>query len=157
MKKVQFFALFFVFFCGVLSAQSADKVTEMLELKTVNLGDVAYFAATYFDIIEEDGTGVEAISQLEKHFQYSKISDEKANLRYDQFAYFCTQTWNIKGGLMLMATKAPRYAFKELQAMGYISQSVSPSDEINGVQALTIITSCIEYSEENETINLASF
>ncbi len=157
MKKVTFFALFFMLFCCVISAQSADKVTEMIDAKTVNLSDVAYFAASYFGIVEEDETGTIALSQLENLFEYSKISSSTESLRYDEFAYFCTQTWNIRGGLMLMATKSPRYAFRELQSMGYIGLHKMPSDTLTGVDALTIMTMCIDFSEKNETIDIASF
>ena len=156
MKKVQIFVLFLLFCCGIISAQSADKVTEMIDAKTVSLGDVGYFAAAYFNIIDEDASPSEALKVLESKTQYNKISNLE-NLSFDDFAYFCTQTWNIKGGLMLMATKSPRYAFKELQSLGYISKSIYPNATIDGIQALTIMSSCIEFSEENETINFESF
>ncbi len=149
MKKVQFFVLFFMFFCGIVSAQSADKVTEMIDAKTVSLNDVAYFAASYFGTIDENMSGSEALVILEKKVQYPKISNVE-KLQYDEFAYFCTQTWNIKGGIMLMATKSPRYALRELQAMGFISKSISPKDAINGIQALTIMTNCIDFAESEE-------
>ena len=151
MKKVKIFTLFLMFFCVVVSAQSSDKVTEMIEAKTVSLDDVAYFAASYFGVIDEKDSGAEALLELEKNTQYVKISNSEI-LSYDDFAYFCTQTWNIKGGLMLMATKSPRYAFKELQSMGYVSQSIFPNDMVDGIQALTIMTNCIEFSEENEIL-----
>ena len=149
MKKVKIFTLFFMFFCGIVSAQSADKVTKMIEAETVTLGDVAYFAASYFDLIDDNAENSEALIALEERVQYLKISNTE-KLTYDDLAYFCTQTWNIKGGIMLMLTNSPRYAFRELQAKGYISNSIYPNDAINGVEALTIMTSCINYTEEKD-------
>ena len=153
MKKIKFFVLFFVVFCNIISAQSADKVTEMIEVQTVNLEEVAYFASSYYNIIDETEDNIVALTELKKYFQYDKITTPETALSYEDFAYFCTQTWNIKGGLMLMATKSPRYAFKELQFMGYIPQSIDPSTKIDGIQALTIMTNCIEFAEINQTID----
>ncbi len=157
MKKISFFAVFFIFFCGILPAQSAENVTEMIEAETISLADVAYFASTYLGISSDEDKKEAALLALEEFVQFPRIKDQQASLKYDEFAYFCTQVWNIKGGVMLRLTNSPRYAFRELQTMGFISSNASPAGTINGLQALTIITQVIEYSIENETLSLDAF
>ncbi len=156
MKKITIFILFFALFCTALSAQSAEKVTEMLEAETVSLADVAYFASTYLGISEDEVENEVALADLAAYVDLSKIGERADSLAYDDFAYFCTTTWNIKGGIMLRATKAPRYALRELQAMGYIPMSINPKAKVDGPEALTIITNCIDYSVMKETIDLDS-
>ncbi len=148
MKKTLILGLFFVFFSVILSAQSAEKVTQMIESQEVSLSEVAYFAATYFEFSEDEASNDDALVNLERHVQFSKINDSEVSLSYDEFAYFCTQVWDIKGGVMLRLTKSPRYAFRELQSMSFIGQSIDPHEKVAGIEALTIITQCIGYSEE---------
>ncbi len=157
MKKIRFFTMFFTFFCFSMTAQTAESVTEMIEAETVSLTDVAYFAATYFDILEDENQKEQALAVLEEHMQFPKIEDKEKSLSYSEFAYFCTHTWNIKNGLMYKITQSPRYALKELQTLGYISSTITPSANVTGFEALTIISQCIEYSIENKTVNLRSF
>ncbi len=157
MKKTIIFIIAFTLFCTMVSAQSAENVTEMIEAETVTLNDVAYFAATYLGISADDTKKEDSLLDLNDYAQFPKIADVNAALTYDEFSYFCTQVWNIQGGVMLRLTNAPRYAFKELQSLGYIGQSINPKSTIDGVQALTIITQVVEYSLENGTIDIDSF
>ncbi len=157
MKKISFFTMFFTFFCFAMFAQTAESVTEMIEAETVNLSDVAYFAAIYFDILEDENQNDQALAALEEHMQFPKIKDKEESLSYSDLAYFCTHAWNIKNGLMHKITQSPRYALKDLQALGYISNTINPSANVTGREALILITQCIEYSIKNETVNLRSF
>ncbi len=158
MKKICFFILILTLFCGVaVFAQSADKVTEMIESQTVTLTDVAYFASTYLSITGDEIEEDIALAAIEKHFPLSKIPRDDKNLNYAEFAYFCTQVWDIKGGIMLRITESPRYALRELQSMGFISSSKLPKNEISGTDALTIMSQCIDYSIEKGTIDLEAF
>ncbi len=152
MKKTHFFISFFaLFFCTMLIAQSADKVTNLIEAKEVTLEEVAYFASTYLELTNEDVEDEYALEALKEKVQLDRISQNTTALTYADFAYFCTQVWDIDGGIMLSLTKAPRYAFRELQYKGYISSTKLPQENITGLEALTIITQCIDYSIENET------
>ncbi len=157
MKKISFLVLIFIFFCSVLTAQSAEKVTMMIESQTVTISDIAYFAATYFGISEDEAESENALEALEEYVQFPKIDDKNASLTYEDFAYFCTQVWNIEGGIMLRLTKSPRYSFRELQSMGIIENGIQQKTLISGVEALTLMTKCIDFSVENETINFDSF
>ncbi len=157
MKKTIIFITFFTFFCAGIFAQSAEKVTEMLETDTITLEDIAYFASIYLDLIGDETQDNIALSTLENHVDLSKITNREEGLTYTDFAYFCTQVWNIKGGIMLQITNAPRYAYRELRAKGFIKPEVFPNDHIAGFEALKIMTDCIDYSLAHNTIDLESF
>ncbi len=156
MKKVALVVLSITFCVGGFS-QSAQKVSQIVEAQEVSLFDVAYFAATYLNVVETTTSGEYSLNALERYAELSKIKDPASALTYKDFSYFCTQLWNIQGGLFLSLTNAPRYAFRELQAMNIIYSHIQPNDTITGAQALTIMTKVIEYSEENNTIDLQQY
>ncbi len=157
MKKVILLILILSLPTTFISAQASSRVSQTLTAQTVSLNDVSYYASVYLGINTEAAAGSTARAALEEYFDFSKIESNTDPLTYADFAYFCTEAWNIKGGLMLRVTKAPRYAFLELQSLGYIPQNVQPTDLISGRDALTIITNCIDYSIEKNTINLDDY
>ncbi len=157
MKKIGIIIVVCMFFCGVGFSQSAEKVSQIMEAQEVSLLDVSYFAATYLDIVEITTLEEFSLNALKRYAELSKIKDSTSALSYKEFSYFCTQVWNIPGGLFFTITRSPRYAFRELQSMSIIHPNVQPNDKINGTQALTIMTKIIEYSEQHNTIDLQQY
>ncbi len=157
MKKITLLIIVLLLSNVFVFAQSSARVSQTLTANTVSLNDVSYYASVYLGINSEAAQGATARAALEEYFDFSKIESNTAPLSYKDFAYFCTEIWNIKGGLMLRLTKSPRYAFLELQNMGFIPLSTQPDDLISGREALTIITSCIDFSVEKNTVNLDDY
>ena len=58
------------------------------------------------------------------------------------------KTWKIKGGLMYSITKANRYAFRELQYLGFIAATEYPNKKPSGLEMLNLLTKCMEYVGE---------
>ncbi len=157
MKKIAITIFLCVAFSLAAFSQSAEKVSQMVEAQTVSLLDVSYFAATYLDVVEITTSGEHSLGALKRQARLSKIEDTTSALAYDDFAYFCAQVWHIKGGLFYTLSNSPRYAFKELQSMNIIYPHIQPNDTITGAQALTIMTKVIEYSEQDNTIDLMQY
>ncbi len=143
-------------YVGVFS-QSAQKVSEMVNAQTVSLLDVSYFAATYLNVVESTTSEEYSLNALERYARLSKIKDEQSALTYKDFAYFCMQVWDIKGGLFFALSESPRYAFRELQTMNIIHPLTQPNEIITGVEALSVMTRIIEHSEYDSTIDLMQY
>ena len=156
MKKILVFCMI-VCGCTGLFSQSAEKIAQMLEAPTVNFADISYVAATYLNLVENSTSGEDSINALDRYTEFPKISQNNDALTYEDFAYFCMRTWNIKGGLFYTLTKSPRYAFTELQAKNIIHPSIQPDDFVPGYAVLTYITDVIAYSEEHATLDLSKF
>lgn len=148
MKKWSFAViLFFSCFCSVLSAQSAEKVTEMLSTEKVTVSQTAYFAASWLNLIDDGASGADAVQKLSSAgiWKTSLKTDDKMNL--SQFAGLCMKTWKIKGGLLYSVTHLDRYAFREFQAKDFIKRTEDPSAAVSGRRALILFTRCMELVE----------
>ena len=53
----------------------------------------------------------------------------------------------MKGGLFYKLTKAPRYAFKELKALGFLDKEADPWKKISGQDAVNLFNVCVNYAE----------
>lgn len=143
--------------CGLLFigcfcfGQSADFVSKMIESPCVTYEDAAYFCAINLGLIQETDSANEALVALDREKVFSMPENPTANITYDAFANMCLKTWKIKGGLLYTITKSNRYAFKEMQYLGFIPNSEDPKSEVSGIQMLNMFTRCIEMAEKGST------
>lgn len=144
MKRSVLLLVSMFFIAGIASAQSANRVTEILGEKQVTYGEIAYLADSELNLVKESASYDEALNiAIEKGLiKGSPASTDPID--YAAFAYACSKTWNINESLFYKITKSPRYAFKQLQALGIIPTTADPAQTITGRNALNIITLCIE-------------
>ncbi|MBP5358751.1 MAG: hypothetical protein J6Y69_06165 [Treponema sp.] len=147
MKKSVLLIAIMLFIAGIAGAQSAERVTEILQEKQVTYGEIAYLAASELNLIQANASYDDAIKAAvnEGILKGNPASTDPIN--YKDLAYACCKTWNISGSLFYKMTKSPRYAFKQLQAIGIIPANADPSQKVSGRNALNIISACIESFE----------
>jgi len=68
--------------------------------------------------VSENMSDAEAGKMLAAFSSFPKLSVSEQPLTVKEFAYFCVKVWKIKGGIGYTVFKAPRYALKELKALG---------------------------------------
>ena len=142
-KKKILICLFIGITC-ICFGQSADFVTKMINAESVTYEDVAYLCATNLGLILDDATPEEAMLALDKAGIYDMPNNPKAEISYESLANMCTKTWKIKGGFLYSITKSDRYAFKELQSLGFIYTNVDPKETVSGIEVLNLITRCLD-------------
>ncbi len=128
---------------AVVSAQSADALTKMIEADESTVGETAYFLAVYLGSVPESASEADAIRALQDAEICKAGVNADDSLTYKDFAGLIMRTWNVKGGLMYSITKADRYALRELQAMGLISAGADPQAIVSGYDALATINDCM--------------
>lgn len=144
MKKTVVVSLVLAFLCAAaVSAQSADKVTEMIKTEKATWGQVCYFSSTYLGLVKDSATPEQSIDALKTAGYISTAPAADTPIKLDQFALICAKTWKIKGSLLYTLFPTPRYAFRLLKANGIISSSADPSKTSNGHEALNIFTDCM--------------
>ena len=146
MKKIFVISIFLILGC-LCFGQSADIVSKMIESESVTYEDVAYFCAINLGLANDNTSGEDALAALIDAKIVSMPKNPKANITYDAVANMCMKTWDIKGGLFYTITKSDRYAFKELQYLGFISSSENPKKLVSGTDVLNLITRCMEKTE----------
>ena len=144
MKKGILLISFLLFLAGVAGAQSADRVTEILNERQVTYGQVAYLADSELNLIQANASYDDAVKAA---LEAGILKGQHAStdpIDYADLAYVCSKTWNISRSLFFKLTKSPHYAFKQLQSLGVIPANADPSQKVSGRNALYIITQCIE-------------
>lgn len=150
MKRI-FTILLVLFVGGVVFAQSADVVTDILQSDEATYGQVCYLSAIHQGLIPEDASYEAAVDALLARGQIPENVGAYDSVFMANLAFIYVQIWpNIKGGLMFSLTNgSPRYAFKKLKSDGVISETTDPNEIVSGAQALNILTACMmEYGAE---------
>ena len=148
MKRKSIFICLFLCLSFVCFGQSADFISKMIEAEDVSYEDVAYLCAINLELISEEDSGAEALAALDKAKVFSMPKNPSDSVSYGVVANMFMKTWKIKGGLMYSITKANRYAFRELQYLGFIAVTENPSSKITGLEMLNLLTKCMEYVGE---------
>ena len=150
MKRI-FSVLLVLFVGGLVFAQSADVVTEILGTEEVTYGQVCYLSAIHQGLISEDASYDDAVEALLARGQLPEDVGSYDSVFMANLAFIYAQIWpNIKGGLMFRLTRgSPRYAYKQFKADGVIPDNSDPNEIVSGTQALNILTSCmLEYGSD---------
>ena len=143
-QKILVFLVFF--FSLTVYGQDATKVTEILDSPLLTKGQAAYIAASWLNTDNESLDFQQAIQLMVTEGFFSEDSNASDPIRLDELSNLCMKTWNIPGGLFYRMTKANRYAFKELKALGYLSATADPSFTVTGFQGMNIMFKCMEYN-----------
>lgn len=143
MKRI--FTLLFVALAAFsLSAQSSEKISEILESPKVTMGQVAYLAGTCGQGLPDESTYGEAFSEMQNRgFISPNLSaDDEATL--SRVACLLAKSTEMRGGIMFSIFKNERYAFKEFKARGIVPQNADPSMNLDGHDAFGMLNACLE-------------
>lgn len=145
MKKI-FAITLFAFLAFSVCAQSADKITQIIDSQEITYGQSAWLACA---CVQEDGDSAsfeEAMkTAAEKGWIKSgAVSDKPISLQELCGAF--VKATGLKGGLFYRLTKADRYAFKQLKANGTLDSYADPSMKVSGQNAVAILNSCVKKS-----------
>ena len=139
--------VFLVFFFSLtVYGQEARRVTEILEAPLLTKGQVAYITASWLSADNESLDFQQATQLMVTEGFFSEATNASDPIRLDELSNVCMKTWYIPGGLFYRMTKANRYAFKELKALGYLSANADPSFTVTGFQGMNIMFKCMEYN-----------
>ena len=150
MKKLGLCLLSAAFFAGVAAAQSAEKIADIDETEKVSYGQFCYLIATNSGTLSDGATYQEAFDAIRRTSVFYSNVLPNDPIPMSDVALLCSQTWNIQESLMYRLTKAPRYAFRQLQALDIIPLTASPTSTSSGHQILNVITLCIDFAGEGE-------
>lgn len=140
-----------LFTAGILSAQTADFVTEMLGAKSANYGQVSYLAAVYQGIVPETADYPTAFAALQEKGQLPEDAEISASVDMQHLSYIFTRVYNVGGGFMYRITKGNmRYSFRQLKADGVLVQKTDPRKTASGTDVMNLYTDCERVYGEQE-------
>lgn len=143
-------ALALLIAAAAVSAQSAQKISQIVESPELSYGQAAYIALSYSDAetMDESADDTQA---FEAAFQRKWIKNGavvQAAIRLDELCALYVSAAGIKGGVLCGLIKnSPRYSFRELKALGLLDQYADPAMKIDGQNALNLFNACVQAAE----------
>ncbi len=136
-----------VIFCLVAHAafaQSAEKISQILESQEITYGQSAWLACSFGQIVSDDDGFEKALSEAVNKgwLKSGAVSESPASLQ--ELCGLFVKATGLKCGLLYRLTKADRYAFKELKANGTLDAAADPSMKVSGQNALSIMNACVK-------------
>lgn len=137
--------------CAV-SAQSAEKMTEVLESPKLTYGQACYFFAASSSSIADDADYSDALSLYQdlELIDSSVKADDPAPL--SAVALLASNEFVIEGSLFLKLFHNSRYAYRQMKADGIFTINDDPSLIPSGRRFFAILTDCLELYEPQEVI-----
>lgn len=132
-------------------AQSAEKISQIVDSPELNYGQAAYLALAYSGDIEEDTSESEALTTaVQKNWIRSGAVDTTP-INLGELSALYVNATGIKGGLFCRLTKnSTRYSFKELKALKLLDRAADPAMKVSGRNALSLFNSCVTKSEASK-------
>lgn len=143
MKKV-FAALVFALAVFAAHSQSAEKISEILESGQINNEQSAWIACQYSQDVGESAGYSEALAKAVEKGWISSGAVASNPINLQDLCGLCVKACGLKGGLLYRISKANRYAFKELKAIGVLDSTADPSMTVTGQNALSILNACVK-------------
>jgi hypothetical protein len=145
MKKSLLFCMLTLLFGAVmLHAQSAERITTMLNTEKATYGQVAYIAAVYQDLVPESADEAQAVKALAKAGIITSSAQPADVIRLGTASFICAQATGMKGGLWYTIHPCARYAFRQLKADNIIPAAADPAMIITGRDVLGIFNGCLK-------------
>ncbi|MBP5403282.1 MAG: hypothetical protein J6Y36_09010 [Treponema sp.] len=140
MKKRLFLAV--LTFCIVqfmTSAQSFDRISQILDSEAITMGQAAYLAGTYAKLVDERADEKAAFETLKGKGCFSDTDSFDTVITLKKLCSVFAVIVDFKGGFMYTVTKkSPRYSYKEFQARGFIPGSADPGMKVSGINAVAL-------------------
>ena len=150
MKKC-FTALIFAAAALAVHAQSAQKISQIVESPELTYAQAAYIALSYSDgeTMEESASDTEAFEAAVQRKWIKNGAVDQAAIRLDDLCALYVSAVGIKGGVLCGLLKnSPRYSFRELKALGLLDRNADPAMKIDGQNALNLFNACVQAAED---------
>ena len=143
MKKI-FAALILTLAAFAVYAQSAEKISEIIESEEITNEQAAWIACQSAQILQDDAAYSEAMSSATQNGWLASGAVASNPISLKDYCGLCVKASGLKCGLFYRISKANRYAFKELKANGTLDGAADPSMKVTGQNALSILNACVK-------------
>lgn len=133
------------------TAQSADKITDMLNTKQATYGQVAYVAAVYQGLVPETADEAESVKALAAKKIIAQSVSETDTIKLGAASFIFAKATGMRGGLFYTIHPCARYAIRQLKADNILPATADSSMKITGADALNIFNGCLKnYTTDSE-------
>jgi hypothetical protein len=131
-----------------LQAQSNQAIDRLLDEKPATFGDAAYVILSAVGFVNENATGDEATAAVADRKLLQTTPAAAAPVTLGQVCCLIMETQGIKGGLFYRMFPGPRYATRELAALGLLKGSTHPNRVVTGEEVMWILGAVLDAKEK---------
>ena len=151
MKKIFTLILSSLILTCSLQAQSADRVTDVINSERVTFGQACYFFATATGKVEDNIAYDDSIKFFQDSGSLRVLADENDPITLGTIAQLASDAFEVKGSLFLALFGNSRYAYRQMKADGVFKNNDDPSFVPDGHKFLAILTDCLEFYKVRES------
>lgn len=148
MNKHVYLALLLYLVSGVVFAQSAAVIDEILAEQRMSYGSAAFLILGSVGEIEPDADRAQAVQTLEQRYQGIPDREPESALTLGEYSLLLMQVLEIEGGFIFSLTSEPRYAARDLSFLGVLQGRAFPGMSFDGARGLRILNRALELREE---------
>jgi outer membrane protein OmpA-like peptidoglycan-associated protein len=158
MKKI--FAAVFVFSATLFVAQNAAAQTAAELEELLNVKEITWAEAAYFTLASSaqalPANGLAAFQSAREQGRLPENAEAHGKARLDGLSLLLMRSFDVPGGLMYGLLHNPRYAYRELKALGFIRGRAYATDTVSGAEFLRILGNLLSYTGETEAPETAT-
>ena len=122
------------------SAQSADRIDELLAQESAQTGSAAYLILAAADLIDESAPSSRAIEYAIGEGMLPPDTEADDALTFGRFSYLLTRSFDIPGGVMYRLVPGPRYAAREVVFQGWSRKRRDTGELLDGETVVRILS-----------------
>lgn len=137
----------FLVVAGFAFGQSNEIIDTVLGEEQLSYGNAAYLVLVAADRLAETASPAEALSELESLGWALDPRAAGEPVTFGEYSYLMMEALEFPGGLMYRFFPGPRYAARDVSAMGIAEGYAMVGMDISGDRALRMLARALEYAE----------
>jgi hypothetical protein len=134
---------------GLLYAQTAEKLDDILELPSVSNAQAAWFVLIAADILPEETSSTDAFNYAQSNKLLPARVEAEDQARFGTISLLFMKAFGIRGGLMYALFPTGRYAYRTMTRRGFIQGFADPGLSVSGERFLHILGRVLSYAGGN--------
>ncbi|MFW5844525.1 MAG: hypothetical protein ACOCW6_11405 [Spirochaetota bacterium] len=137
----------FLAVAGFAFGQSNEIIDSVLEEEQLSYGNAAYLVLVAAERLPETASPGEALSELETLGWALDTRSAGDAVSFGEYSYLLMESLDLSGGLMYRFFPGPRYAARDVSAIGIAEGYAIVNMDIPGDRALRMLARALSYAE----------
>lgn len=125
---------------GGASAQSINRIDELLRQDPATNGHGAYLVLTAAGVIDEELSPAAAFSRAQEAGLFRDQDESDGDLTFGRLSYLLMESFGVSGGVMYRVFPGPRYAAREVVYQRWSRTRRAPRQRIDGETVMRVVS-----------------
>jgi hypothetical protein len=143
----------------IAAAQTAAELEDLLNTKEITWAEAAYFTlASGAEAVPVNGAAARqtAFQFVRERGRLPKNAEAGGKAKLDGLSLLMMRSFDIPGGLMYRLFHNPRYAYREMKALGFIRGRAYPANTVSGAEFLQLLGELLSHTGDAGALETAA-